>query len=87
MKGETLGSSPENPTHARNFVDCIKSRQAPICDIEIGHRSSSAAILGNLSYRSGAPVAWDGAAERITGNDRAAALLNREYRKPWALTV
>jgi len=87
MKGETLGSSPDNPTHARNFVDCIKSRQAPICDIEIGHRSSSAAILGNLSYRSGAPVAWDAAAERITGNDRAAALLNREYRKPWALTV
>ena len=49
---------------------------------EIGHRSSSAAILGNLSYRSGAPVAWDAAAERITGNDRAAALLNRGTGSP-----
>ena len=87
MKGETLASTSDNPTHARNFVDCIKSRQAPICDIEIGHRSSSAAILGNLSYRSGAPVTWDAAAERITGNDRAAALLDRAYRKPWALVV
>src|SRR4051812_7431829 len=29
-----------HPSHQRNFIDCVKSRQAPICDIEIGHRSS-----------------------------------------------
>ncbi len=81
-------STPDNPTHARNFVDCIKSRQAPICDIEIGHRSSSTAILGNMAYRSGATVVWDGRTERVTNdNAKAAALVDRAYRAPWALTV
>ena len=24
--------------HARNFLDCVKSRKAPTCDVEFGHR-------------------------------------------------
>ena len=27
--------------HMKNFFDCIRSRQQPICDVEIGHRSVS----------------------------------------------
>jgi predicted dehydrogenase len=80
-------STPDNPTHARNFVDCMKSRQAPICDIEVGHRSSSTAMLGNLSFRTGAEVKWDGRTERIDGNRRASDLLDVPYRKPWRLKV
>jgi predicted dehydrogenase len=81
-----MRSTLDNPTHARNFIDCVKSRQAPICDIEIGHRSSSTAILGNLALRSGASVTWDGKAEKVTnGNRKAADLLTREYRRPWEL--
>jgi predicted dehydrogenase len=81
-------STLDNPTHARNFVDAIKSRQPPICDIEIGHRSTSTAILGNMAYRSGATVVWDAAAETVTNdNARATALVDRAYRSPWALTV
>jgi len=34
------GSSPEQfDLHARNFLDCIKSRQPPISDVEGGHRN------------------------------------------------
>jgi predicted dehydrogenase len=81
-------STPDNPTHARNFIDCVKSRQLPICDIEIGHRSSTTAILGNLAYRSGSTVQWDASAERVTnGNRKAAQFLTREYRKPWEIKV
>jgi predicted dehydrogenase len=81
-------TTPDNPTHARNFIDCVKSRQAPICDIEIGHRSSSTAILGNLALRSGASVTWDGRTEKVTnGNRKAADLLSLAYRKPWELKV
>jgi predicted dehydrogenase len=83
-----MRSTLDNPTHARNFIDCVKSRQAPICDIEIGHRSSSTAILGNLALRSGASVTWDGKAEKVTnGNRKAADLLSLDYRKPWELKV
>ena len=81
-------SVPDNPSHARNFIDCVKSRQKPICDIEIGHRSTTTAILGNLAYRSGASLTWDGATEKVTnGNQKAAALLDVAYRAPWKLTV
>ena len=76
------------PSHPRNFIDCVKSRQAPICDVEIGHRSSSTAILGNMALRSGQTVVWDGTAERVTnGNEKAQALVVREYRAPWKLVV
>jgi predicted dehydrogenase len=81
-------STPDNPTHARNFVDCIKSRQAPICDIETGHRSTSTAILGNMAYRSGSTVVWDASSERVTNdNAKAEALVDRAYRSPWVLKV
>ena len=41
-------SNNHNLAHSRNFLDCIKSRQLPICDIEIGHRSTSVAQLETL---------------------------------------
>ena len=83
-----IATTPDNPSHARNFVDCIKSRKAPICDIEIGHRSSSAALLGNVALRSGGTVVWDGKTETVTnGNAKATALLDVAYRTPWKLTV
>jgi len=81
-------SLPDDPSHARNFIDCVKSRQLPSCDIEIGHRSSSTAMLGNLAYRSGGTVVWDAKAEKImNGNQKASALLDVAYRAPWTLTV
>jgi predicted dehydrogenase len=77
-----------HPLHQRNFIDCVKSRQAPICDIEIGHRSSSTAILGNMAMRSGQTIVWDGKAERVTNdNAKAQALVARAYRAPWTLVV
>ena len=77
-----------HPSHQRNFIDCVKSRQAPICDIEIGHRSSSTAILGNMALRSGQTIVWDGKAERVTNdNAKAQALVARAYRAPWKLVV
>lgn len=85
---EAAKAAERYPSHPRNFIDCVKSRELPICDIEIGHRSSSAAILGNLAYRSGWTVQWDAKTESVTnGNEKAAALLTREYRAPWKLEV
>ena len=66
----------------------LVARKPPISDIEIGHRSSSAAILGNLAYRSGSTVQGDGTTESVTnGNRKAADLLVRPYRQPWKLEV
>lgn len=72
--------------HVRNFLDCMKSRQRPISDIEIGHRSTSVCLLGNVAYRSQRRVMWDVAKQQIReGNSGAEQYLARHYRAPWVL--
>jgi predicted dehydrogenase len=74
-------------THIRNFLDCVKSRKRPTSDIEIGHRSTSACLLGNVALRSGRRIVWNAATEKIEGDAAASKYLSREYRKPWKLNV
>jgi predicted dehydrogenase len=78
-------SNEHHLDHMRNFLDCVKSRGAPASEIEIGHRSSTTALLGNIAYRTGRRLTWDAANERIVGDPAAAAMLVREYRRPWRL--
>lgn len=75
----------ESSNHHRNWLDCIKSRELPICDVEIGHRSATVCHLGNIAIRSGKKVTWDPVAEKIVGDDETAAMVERPYRKPWSL--
>jgi predicted dehydrogenase len=71
--------------HHQNFLDCVKSRKRPICDVEVGHRSATVCHLGNVAVRLGRKVRWDPQAERILGDEQAAAMLSRPYRSPWTL--
>jgi predicted dehydrogenase len=75
----------EDADHARNFLDCVKSRERPACDIETGHRSTTATLLGNIALRVGRTIEWDAEAERITNCPEANRYLSREYRSPWKL--
>lgn len=79
------GSSEEQlDLHVRNFLDCIRTRQRPIADVEDGHRTAVACHLANSSLRLGKSLQWDPETETIQGNDReATAALERPYRKPW----
>ena len=69
--------------HMRNFFDCVRSRQQPICDAEIGHRSVSVCHLGVIALRLGRKLQWDPAKEQIVGDAEANRWLAREMRKPW----
>ena len=71
--------------HARNFLDCMRSRELPNCDIEVGHRSSSYALLANIALETRKCLEWDAQAERFTNCNEANNLLHYEYRKPWSL--
>jgi predicted dehydrogenase len=73
--------------HIKNFVDCVKSRRAPIADVEVGHKSVAACHLGNIAVRLKRYVAWDAQSERIPGDAEAQALVGRAYRAPWTLPV
>jgi predicted dehydrogenase len=78
-------SNPNHQDHIHNFVDCVKSRATPVCDIEVGHRSTTAALLGNISYRTGRRIQWDAERERIVGDREADRQLVRPYRRPWRI--
>ncbi|MCX7604132.1 MAG: Gfo/Idh/MocA family oxidoreductase [Bryobacteraceae bacterium] len=71
--------------HARNFLDCVKSRQQPVENLDVGHHVSAVAALGNIALRSKSRIEWDAQAGRVAGNEAASALLRREYRAPWKL--
>ncbi len=78
------GSSAEQfNLHARNFIDCVKSRQRPISDVEQGHQVNVACHLANISLRTGRKIRWDPEKEEILGDREASAMLERPYRKPW----
>jgi predicted dehydrogenase len=66
-----------------DFLQAIKSKKRPVCDIEIGHRSTNMALLGMLSLKLGRSVAWDGEKEVIRNDPEANQLLSRPYRAPW----
>lgn len=69
-----------------NFLDCVKSRKQPICDLETGHRSNSFSLLANIAEEAGTRIEWNAKKERVTNNTDANKLLHYEYRKPWKLS-
>jgi predicted dehydrogenase len=77
--------SSDTAFHARNFLDCVKSRQKCNCDIEIGHRSTSATLLANVALKTKSYLEWDAKAERFTNNVAANKLLSYTYRAPYKL--
>ncbi len=78
------GGDPRTP-HVRNFLDCVKSRQQPVLNLDVGHRVSTLAHLGNIAFRTGQKIVWDGVAEKIVGNPEADKQVGVTYRKPWEL--
>jgi predicted dehydrogenase len=87
-----MADTPRQPStgdmdlpHARNFLECVKTRQMPVADVEIGHRSVTAPHLGNIAVRLRRFVKWDPIAEKVLGDSQAQALVGRKYRKPWVL--
>jgi hypothetical protein len=75
---------PVSDDHMGNFFGAIKSRQQPICDAEIGHRSASVCHLGVISLRLGRKLKWNPVAEQFVDDSEASRYLKREPRKPWS---
>lgn len=69
----------------RNFLDCVKSRNTPLCTLEDGHRSTSFAHLANIALATKQRLEWDAVNEKFTNSKAANEMLHYEYRKPWKL--
>jgi hypothetical protein len=77
---------PDDQNIAELWADFIKAIQAnsrPVCDIEIGNRSTNMSLLAMLSYKLGRSIAWDGEKEIILNDPEANQLLSRPYRGSW----
>jgi predicted dehydrogenase len=81
--GENDWRVPPSDNHGRNWLAAIKTRERPIADVEIGHRSATVCHLANLGYQLRRPLTWDPEKERFVGDDEANSLLNRVPRDPW----
>lgn len=92
--GPVFGANPQGrdsgdttASHFQNFIDCVRSREWQKLNAEIleGHMSTSLCHLGNISYRLGRLLQFDGARERFVGDAEADALLGRTYRPPYVV--
>jgi len=83
IEGKVAEGKILDADHARNFLDCLKSRKTPNCDVEYGHRCTSAAQIANIAHRTRSLLDWDEAKEQFTNGAAANKLLSYEYRKPY----
>ena len=80
-----LKSLYKSKDHHANFLNCVKSRELPICDVEIGHRSATVCHLGNISIRLKKAVEWNPETQEFVNDKEANAMLSYNYREPWSM--
>ncbi|MFQ6132409.1 MAG: Gfo/Idh/MocA family protein [Armatimonadota bacterium] len=75
----------ESDDHLGNWLECIKTREKPVADVEIGHRSATVCHLGNIARRLGRRLRWDPVEETFIGDEEANTYLDRPRRKLYQL--
>lgn len=89
LKNQQIGPNEihlyESRNHYVDWLDAVRERSKPICDIEVGCRSVSVCHLGNIAYKLGRRLRWDPVREVFIGDAGAGRLLSRPMRSPWHL--
>ncbi|MGD0896438.1 MAG: Gfo/Idh/MocA family oxidoreductase [Thermoguttaceae bacterium] len=72
-------------SHSGNFLQCVRTRQATICDVETAHRAMSVILLGGIGQQLGRRLQWNPAKEQFIGDDEANRMLSLVARPPWRI--
>ena len=69
--------------HARNFFDCVKSRQQPVCNANVMRHSHIASHAAAIAWILGRTLKIDPATETFIDDPEANRLRSRPERDPW----
>jgi predicted dehydrogenase len=88
-ESDGLSNLETTDLHIRNFLDCMRTRNAPAADLRtVGAPSSMLCHLANASWRAGRSLRYNAATGAFAGDLEANQFLTRErYRAPWTLPV
>jgi predicted dehydrogenase len=70
-------------SHSGNFLECIRSRKATICDPEVAAHTMNAILIGGISLMLKKNLLWDPIKLQFVGDDTANRLLSYSTRSPW----
>lgn len=85
--GETEKHVYKSENHYKDFLDAMRNRSKPICDVEIGHRTASVCNIGNIAYQLKRPLQWNPKKESFKKDDEANALLGRSMNDVWGIKI
>lgn len=69
--------------HFEDFIQAIRKRAKPICDVEVGHRTATVCNIGNIAYQVGRTLEWDPEKEKFIKDSEANKLLKRKMKREW----
>lgn len=77
----------KSENHYKDFLNAIRTRSKPICDVETGHRTATVCNLGNIAYQLKRPLKWNPKKEKFKNDAEANALLGRPLLNEWAIKL
>ena len=78
-----LGRVLRAPDHHHDWLEAIRTRRRPACDVAIGCQLTIVSHLGNIAFWTGRALRWDPAGEQFLGDDEANRMRQRAMREPW----
>ncbi len=78
-------SIPESIGHWAEWVAACKTGSPTGCNFDYAGALTETVLLGNVAFRAGKKLEWDGANLKATNCPEAERLVRREYRSGWTL--
>ncbi len=75
----------KSPGHHKDFLNCMRNRKDPICNVDVGAGSVTVCHLGNLAYWHGRKLKWDPKKWEFPGDSEANKWRDRDRRDGFKL--
>jgi predicted dehydrogenase len=76
---------PNSIGHHKEWIQACKIGSPTTCNFQYSGALTEAVLLGNVAYRAGVKLKWNGPAMKAENNHQAMSYIRSEYRKGWEL--